>query len=113
MMAHMSVRADLAGRVNSPNPISTGRVRTKDCWGFCESQETSTISPRMFAEFILPYQLPILERFGLNCYGCCEPLDNRWKFVETIPNLRRVSISPWANLSQMAERLGRAITSFR
>ena len=30
--------------------------------------------PRCSQEFIFPYQLPILERFGLNCYGCCEPL---------------------------------------
>lgn len=89
-----------------PQADFSGRVRTQDTWGFAESQETSTISPRMFAEFILPYQLPILERFGLNCYGCCEPLDNRWKAVETIPRLRRVSISPWANLPVMAERLG-------
>ncbi|GAH84964.1 unnamed protein product, partial [marine sediment metagenome] len=40
-------------------------TRTSDMWGFCESQETTTFSPDMFAEFIFPYQLPILERFGL------------------------------------------------
>jgi hypothetical protein len=89
-----------------PQPDFTGKVRTGDMWGFAESQETSTISPRMFAEFILPYQMPILERFGLNCYGCCEPLDNRWKYVEKIPRLRRVSVSPWSKLAAMAERLG-------
>ncbi|MCO6452888.1 MAG: hypothetical protein J5I90_19045 [Caldilineales bacterium] len=83
-----------------------GQVRTRDMWGFAESQETVGISPQMFAEFIFPYQLPILERFGLNCYGCCEPLDSRWHIVSQIPRLRRVSISPWANISQMAERLG-------
>ena len=80
-------------------------VRTKDIWGFGESQETSVISPQMFAEFILPYQLPILERFGLNCYGCCEPLDKRWEYVQQIPRLRRVSVSPWANLQKMADYL--------
>ncbi len=60
----------------------------------------------MFAEFIFPYQLPILERFGLNCYGCCEPLDKRWNVVAQIPNLRRVSMSPWADWAKMAEVLG-------
>jgi hypothetical protein len=60
----------------------------------------------MFAEFIFPYQLPIQERFGLNCYGCCEPLDKRWHTVKEIPNLRRVSISPWADIANMAEMLG-------
>ncbi len=81
-------------------------VRTGDIWGFCESQETTTFSPDMFAEFIFPYQLPILERFGLNCYGCCEPLDRRWQVVKSTPRLRRVSVSPWANLADMADKLG-------
>ncbi len=80
-------------------------TRTSDMWGFCESQETTTFSPDMFAEFIFPYQLPILERFGLNCYGCCEPLDKRWYTVRKAPRLRRVSVSPWANLADMADKL--------
>jgi hypothetical protein len=75
-------------------------------WGFGESQETVGISPEMFEEFIFPYQLPVLDRFGLNCYGCCEPLDTRWHIVVKVPRLRRVSVSPWADLAQMAERLG-------
>jgi hypothetical protein len=89
-----------------PQPDFSGQVRTKDMWGFCESQETVGVSPNMFAEFVLPYQLPILERFGLNCYGCCEPLDKRWPFIKQIPRLRRVSISPWSNREKMAEVLG-------
>jgi hypothetical protein len=84
----------------------TGPVRLADLWGFAESQETVGISPRMFANFILPYQLPILEKFGLNCYGCCEPLDERWKSVQGIPRLRRVSVSPWSDREQMAAQLG-------
>ncbi len=89
-----------------PQPDFAGRVRPCDLWGFAESQETVGVSPAMFAEFVLPYQLPILERFGLNCYGCCEPLDLRWEHVKRIPRLRRVSVSPWSNRAFMAERLG-------
>ena len=80
-------------------------VRTRDMWGFCESQETGTVSPSMFEEFVFQYQLPILERFGLNCYGCCEPLDQRWHVVRRAPNLRRVSVSPWADLEAMVGNL--------
>ena len=83
-----------------------GHVRLCDMWGFAESQETVSISPSMFAEFVFPYQLSILERFGLNCYGCCEPLDSRWSVVSQLPRLRRVSVSPWSNYATMAERLG-------
>lgn len=87
-------------------PDFSGHVRPIDMWGFAESQETVGISGAMFEEFIFPYQLSLLERFGLNCYGCCEPLDTRWHVVERFPRLRRVSISPWANVEVMAERLG-------
>ncbi len=83
------------------------RPRLKDLWGFAESQETVGVSTEMFEEFIFPYQLPLLERFGLNCYGCCEPMDPRWRVVKSIPRLRRVSISPWADRVIMAEALGR------
>jgi len=83
-----------------------GHVRTCDLWGFGESQETVGISPTMFAEFVLPYQLPLLARFGLNCYGCCEPIDKRWEYVKQIPRLRRVSVSPWSDRAFMAEQLG-------
>lgn len=80
-------------------------VRLKDMWGFAESQETVGVSPEMYEEFVFPYQKTILERFGLNCYGCCEPLDPRWEVVKKFPNLRRVSTSPWANIDKMAEKL--------
>lgn len=89
-----------------PNELASA-VTTMDMWGFAESQETVGVSPAMFAEFILPYQMKILERFGMNCYGCCEPINVRWEHVKQIPRLRRVSASPWADKKVMAEELGR------
>jgi hypothetical protein len=88
-----------------PQPDHAGRVRLKDMWGFAESQETVGVSPRMFEEFVLPYQLPVLDRFGLNCYGCCEPLEKRWPLVQRLPRLRRVSVSPWSDRAMMARYL--------
>jgi hypothetical protein len=81
-------------------------VRIRDIWGLSESQETVGISPAMFEEFIFLYQLPIIRRFGLSYYGCCEPIHNRWHVIQRIPNLRRVSVSPWCDQAQMAEVLG-------
>jgi hypothetical protein len=83
------------------------RVRTRDMWGFCESQETVGVSPARFEEFVFAYQLPILERFGLNIYGCCEPLDSRLDVIKRIPRLRKVTVSPWSDPLRMAEKLGR------
>jgi len=89
-----------------PQPDFAGTVRTRDMWGFAESQETVGVSPDMFEEFIFRYQLPLLARFGLNCYGCCEPVDRRWHVVSNAPNLRRVSVSAWCDLADMASKLG-------
>ena len=77
-------------------------IRLKDIWGFSESQETVGISPKMFAEFIFPYQLEILKNFGICSYGCCEPLEKRWEIIKQIPNLRRVSVSSYSDARAMA-----------
>ena len=87
--------------------FDSNRVRTLDMWGFTESQETLGIAPAMFEEFIFPYQMDIMKRFGLTCYGCCEPIDTRWDIVRRFPALRRVSTSPWANRERMNELLGK------
>jgi len=61
-----------------PSNKYNGRtVKTNDLWGSFESQETGQISPSMFEEFIFKYQRPVAAKFGLNCYGCCEPLEKR------------------------------------
>ncbi|HQK95512.1 MAG TPA: hypothetical protein PLD23_18590 [Armatimonadota bacterium] len=84
----------------------SGSVRLKDLWGFCEAQTMSEVSPAMHEEFVLEYQLPILELFGLNCYGCCEPLHRKLDLLlRRVPRLRRVSISPWADKRVSAEAL--------
>lgn len=82
-------------------------VTPMDMWGFCESQETVSVSPDMYGEFLFPYHKQVMERFGLNCYGCCEPYDPRWKYIKQLPRLRRVSVSPWADWSTVPEYLGK------
>ena len=85
-----------------PQNDFSGEVRCRDMWGFSESQETLGISPEQYEEFVFPYEKPLLERFGLNCYGCCEPVDRRWEIVKRHPRLRRVSCSPWTDTEKMA-----------
>ena len=88
-----------------PAKDHAGRARAKDLWCLSESQETVAVSPRMFEEFVFEYQKPILDRFGLVCYGCCEPVHERWPIIKRIRNLRRVSVSPWCDRQKMAEYL--------
>ncbi len=80
-------------------------VRCRDLWGFTESQETVNVSPAMYEKFIFPYEKPIMDRFGLTCYGCCEPLHSRVQVVKRHHNLRRVSCAPWVDVEKMAAAL--------
>lgn len=88
-------------------PAEKAQVTTMDMWGFVESQETSAVSPALYGEFIFPYHKKIAERFGLNCYGCCEAFDPRWEYIRQLPRLRRVSCSPWADWGKIQDLLGR------
>ena len=88
-----------------PQPEADGdHVRTSDIWGCATAQIFSAISPEMHQEFALPYEKRWLKRFGLTYYGCCEPLHNKLDILKSIPNLRKISISPWANLNEAAEQ---------
>lgn len=81
-------------------------AKVGDMWLFMDSQETSGISPAMFEEFVFPYYKKMLDSAGLVSYGCCEAVHPIWdSCLSTLPNLRKVSISPWCNEAFMGERL--------
>ncbi|AKJ64203.1 hypothetical protein [Kiritimatiella glycovorans] len=90
-----------------PQPDFDGEhVRLKDLWGFATDQIFTDVSPAMHEEFAIEHEKRFLELFGLNSYGCCEPLHNKIEMLERhLPNLRRLSISPWADVEQCAEQL--------
>ncbi len=90
-----------------PRPDFDGEhVRLRDLWGFATDQIFSEVSPAMHEEFCLRHEEPYLDMFGLNCYGCCEPLHLKLDVMfKHIPRLRRISISPWADVAVSAEKL--------
>ncbi len=83
------------------------RPRTKDLWMFGLAQMLSTVSPEMFQEFEVDYASRICGRFGLVYYGCCDPLDRKMEQVRRIPNVRKVSMSPWVDQDCGAGQIGR------
>jgi hypothetical protein len=83
------------------------QVRTRDIWMFGLAQMFAVASPRMFQEFEVDYSRHICARFGLVYYGCCDPLDQKMEQVRQLPNVRKVSMSPWANQERGAEAIGR------
>ncbi|MFZ2658481.1 MAG: hypothetical protein WAX69_26345, partial [Victivallales bacterium] len=76
------------------DPVANGApVNRKQLWSFMAAQEFEQISPEMHEEFLLRYQMPIAEKFGLVAYGCCENLTNKIDILRKMPNLRRIAVT--------------------
>jgi hypothetical protein len=90
-------------------------VRLTDLWGFATDQIFSEVSPAMHERFSMGHEARYLELFGLNAYGCCEPLHHKLEAIfRVLPRIRRVSISPWADVDVSSEALGtRAVFSYK
>jgi hypothetical protein len=80
--------------------------RRSEMWCHLAAQEYVLVSPRMHEEFLLRYQMPIMEQFGLVAYGCCENLTSKIKMLRQIKNLRSIAIAPSANVANCAEQMG-------
>jgi hypothetical protein len=83
------------------------RPRARDVWTCGMAQIFASVSPKMHELFELDYVRPWYARFGLVYYGCCEPLDGKLDLLRTIPNLRKISMSPWVDQEKGAEGIGR------
>ncbi len=81
-------------------------VKPHNMWGCSNAQIFSEVSPRMHWEFAMEHDMRWLERWGLTYYGCCEPLDQKIDILRRIPNLRKVSVSPWCDTSRVVEGIG-------
>jgi hypothetical protein len=83
-------------------------------WGCSNAQILASVSPEMHWEFAMEHDLRWMRRWGLNYYGCCEPLDRKVGLLDRIPNLRKVSVSPWNDLKRIFSALGdRYVASFK
>lgn len=81
------------------------KPRTQDIWSSGMAQILGSVSPAMHNEFEIEYAMEWYRRFGLNYYGCCEPLHDRIDDVARLPNIRKISVSPWAEQVQAAESI--------
>ena len=104
LSAHTNQAMPYAEELPDPAANVSG-VGRKRLWGFAAAQEFTGVSPAMHEEFLLRYQLPILGRFGLTAYGCCEDLTRKIGMLRQIPNLRRIAVSPMADVAACAEQI--------
>jgi len=78
----------------------------RDLWGCATAQIFGGVSPDMHWEFALRHEMRWLECWGLTYYGCCEPLDVKMDIMRRIPNLRKISMSPWVDIDRAVAEVG-------
>ena len=76
-----------------------------DGWGFGMAQLFTSVSPQITAEFEVPYMQRIFSHFGAIYYGCCDRLDDRLDIICRMPNIRKISCSPWSDRENFAANL--------
>jgi hypothetical protein len=88
------------------NDYDGGKVRFKDVWFRGMAQIFASASPEMQDEFDLQYMRPMMEKCAYSYYGCCEPLDRFIPYLKKVPNMKKIGVSPWANIRSSAEQIG-------
>ena len=92
--------------------FKSSKPRAKDTWTSGMAQIFATVSPAMHDEFEIEYAIPWYDRFGLTYYGCCEPLHHKIGIISRIPRVRKISMSPWADIPKAAPQMaGRYVIS--
>jgi hypothetical protein len=89
---------------------AAGAVKLHNLWVTANSQEFQVVSPRMQEEFLLNYQIPVMQQYGAVEYGCCEDLTHKIDIVLRIPNLRVFVCSAWTDLDRVVEKCGARYT---
>ena len=90
---------DLTGRGNEAH------AESKDAWAFGLAQLFTSVSPAITKEFEVDYMKRVFPYFGAIYYGCCDRLDDRLDVIEELPNVRKISCSPWSDREHFAECL--------
>ncbi|MBQ3080108.1 MAG: hypothetical protein IJC48_08960 [Clostridia bacterium] len=80
-------------------------VTSKDTWAFGLAQLFTSVSPRITQEFECDYMEKVFCRFGSIYYGCCDRLDDRLEKIVKLPNVKKISCSPWSDREKFSEKL--------
>lgn len=75
-------------------------------WAYIHAQSAASLSPRMYAEFVQPYNARLASLFGKVYYHGCEDLSAKAGIIKHLPNLRLFHVSPWTPVEQVVKELG-------
>jgi hypothetical protein len=78
---------------------------SRDGWGFGMAQLFTSVSPQITEGFEVNYMQRIFPHFGAIYYGCCDRLDDRLDKICRMPNIRKISCSPWSDRDNFAANL--------
>lgn len=102
----LSLHCTTALNSTLPGDYDGGPVKRSQVWGRGMAQIFASVSKDMHEEFDFAYMKEVMEPFGLVYYGCCEPLDKKIDLIERLPHLRKISITPWADIDNAAAIIG-------
>ena len=94
------------GYVTPPHQVDPDHCTCQDTWFRTKAQMFSTISPDAHEEFDIQYTVPLASQCAYTYYGCCEPLHDRINKLKKYPNLRKIGVSPWADVEKGAQEIG-------
>jgi hypothetical protein len=81
------------------------KVSAMNCWTDATAQLFGHIRAEDHERLEFNYINRVCAKFGRVYYGCCEPLHDRMHLVRKLPNVRKVSCSPWCNIDIAAEQI--------
>ncbi len=89
------------------NVCAQGQVggTTQESWAMGLAQLFTSVSPDVTEEFEVAYMKRLFPHFKHVYYGCCDRLDDRMDRILQLPNVRKISCSPWSNADAFAERI--------
>ena len=93
-------------RLNQYEKLNLLRDNLMKLWGVGAAQVFAAMSPAMHEEFALKHERRWYNRWGLNYYGCCEPLHHKVDVLRrNIPRLRKISMSPFIDFDKAVENV--------
>ena len=78
---------------------------SKNAWAFGLAQLFTCVSPRITDEFEVQYMKRVFPHFGYIYYGCCDRLDDRMDVIRKLPNIKKLSMSPWNDRERFSETM--------
>ena len=100
------VHCSMAYTDNDLPDFATGKgTHSKNTWQFAMAQVFTSVAPSTTKAFEIDYMKKITAEYGHFYYGCCERLDDRLEIIQELPNVRKISCSPWSDREHFIETI--------